>query len=92
MVSPRAATSTLWQATCRIAPRPALDEDTSSDVCVIGAGIAGMTTAYLLAVQGNRVVVVDDGSIGGGMTSHTTAPPQLTPYSVSPGPGLLASS
>jgi glycine/D-amino acid oxidase-like deaminating enzyme len=73
MASPRAATSTLWEATCRIAPRPALTEDASSDVCVIGAGISGMTTAYLLAVQGNRVVVVDDGSIGGGMTSHTTA-------------------
>ena len=73
MASPRAATSTLWEATCRIAPRPALTEDASCDVCVIGAGISGMTTAYLLAVQGNRVVVVDDGSIGGGMTSHTTA-------------------
>jgi glycine/D-amino acid oxidase-like deaminating enzyme/nitrite reductase/ring-hydroxylating ferredoxin subunit len=72
MASPR-ATHTLWQATCEIAQRPALAEDVDTDVCVIGAGIAGMSTAYLLAVQGTRVVVVDDGPIGGGMTSHTTA-------------------
>ena len=73
MASPRAANPTLWQATCRIAPRPPLSGNADADVCVIGAGIAGMTTAYLLAVQGARVIVVDDGPIGGGMTSHTTA-------------------
>ena len=73
MSPPRAATQTLWQATCRIAERPPLAEDTDVDVCVIGAGIAGMSTAYLLAVQGASVVVLDDGPIGGGMTSHTTA-------------------
>ena len=43
------------------------------DVCVIGAGIAGMTTAYLLAKEGRRVAVLEDGSIGGGMTGFTTA-------------------
>ena len=72
MLSPR-ATPTLWQATCRIPERPPLTDDADTDVCVIGAGIAGMTTAYLLAVHGIHVIVVDDGPIGGGMTSHTTA-------------------
>jgi glycine/D-amino acid oxidase-like deaminating enzyme/nitrite reductase/ring-hydroxylating ferredoxin subunit len=43
------------------------------DVCIIGAGIAGMTTAYLLARAGQSVVVLDDGRVGGGMTSATSA-------------------
>src|SRR5947208_7257753 len=51
----------------------ALATNTSADVCIVGAGIAGMTTAYLLAREGKRVVVLDDGPIGGGMTSRTTA-------------------
>jgi len=50
-----------------------LDKDTSANVCVIGAGIAGLTTAYLLAREGKAVIVIDDGPIGGGMTARTTA-------------------
>jgi glycine/D-amino acid oxidase-like deaminating enzyme/nitrite reductase/ring-hydroxylating ferredoxin subunit len=50
-----------------------LADDTSADVCVVGAGIAGMTTAYLLAREGKRVVVLDDGPVGGSMTGRTTA-------------------
>jgi len=73
MASLRPGSPTLWQATCSIPLRPPMDEHVEADVCVIGAGIAGMTTAYLLAVQGQNVVVVDDGPIGGGMTSFTTA-------------------
>src|SRR6266550_3687089 len=51
----------------------ALATNTSADVCIVGAGIAGMTTAYLLAREGKQVVVLDDGPIGGGMTGRTTA-------------------
>src|SRR5690606_22735886 len=43
------------------------------DVCVVGAGIAGLTTAYLLAKEGRDVVVVEAKEIGGGETSRTTA-------------------
>ena len=42
-------------------------------VCVIGAGIAGLTTAYLLTKIGRSVVVIDDGPVGGGETRRTTA-------------------
>ena len=42
-------------------------------MCVIGAGIAGITTAYLLARGGRRVVVLNDGPVGGGETTRTTA-------------------
>src|ERR1041385_2856132 len=30
------------------------------DVCVVGAGIAGLTTAYMLGLEGKSVVVMDD--------------------------------
>jgi len=50
-----------------------LSKDVVTDVCVVGAGIAGMTTAYLLLREGKSVVVLDDGPIGGGQTQRTTA-------------------
>ena len=52
---------------------PKLAEDIKADVCIVGAGIAGITTAYLLAREGKSVVVLDDGSVGGGQTERTTA-------------------
>jgi glycine/D-amino acid oxidase-like deaminating enzyme/nitrite reductase/ring-hydroxylating ferredoxin subunit len=68
------ATTSIWMATAAEIPAESqLLENTSADVCIIGAGIAGMTTAYLLAREGKHVVVLDDGSIGGGMTARTTA-------------------
>jgi glycine/D-amino acid oxidase-like deaminating enzyme/nitrite reductase/ring-hydroxylating ferredoxin subunit len=50
-----------------------LDTDTQADVCVVGAGIAGLSTAYLLSQTGKTVVVIDDGEIGHGMTGVTSA-------------------
>src|SRR5438445_4216255 len=60
-------------ATADLPEQPGLTQDTSADVCVVGAGIAGMTTAYLLAREGKSVVVLDDGPIAGGQTQRTTA-------------------
>jgi glycine/D-amino acid oxidase-like deaminating enzyme/nitrite reductase/ring-hydroxylating ferredoxin subunit len=53
--------------------RPALTRSDDAEVCVVGAGIAGLSTAYCLARQGKDVIVLDDGPIAGGMTRHTTA-------------------
>src|SRR6187431_2627440 len=63
----------IWMDTGPLPQESSLTEKTSCDVCVVGAGIAGMTTAYLLASEGESVVVLDDGPIGGGMTGRTTA-------------------
>jgi len=52
----------LWMATADTPDAPALATDVDADVCVVGAGIAGLTTAYLLGREGRRVVVLDDGS------------------------------
>ena len=43
------------------------------DVCIVGAGIAGLTTAYLLGRDGKSVVVLDDGPIASGESQRTTA-------------------
>jgi glycine/D-amino acid oxidase-like deaminating enzyme/nitrite reductase/ring-hydroxylating ferredoxin subunit len=50
-----------------------LTTDLDADVCVVGAGIAGITTAYLLSLEKKRVVVLDDGPVAGGETCRTTA-------------------
>jgi glycine/D-amino acid oxidase-like deaminating enzyme/nitrite reductase/ring-hydroxylating ferredoxin subunit len=74
MKSDSGETTSVWMATAEeIESDGHLTEDTSADVVIVGAGIAGMTTAYLLAREGKRVVVLDDGAIGGSMTGRTTA-------------------
>jgi glycine/D-amino acid oxidase-like deaminating enzyme/nitrite reductase/ring-hydroxylating ferredoxin subunit len=52
---------------------PMLTEHCGTEVCIVGAGIAGMTTAYMLARAGKQVVVLDGGPVGGGQTRQTTA-------------------
>jgi glycine/D-amino acid oxidase-like deaminating enzyme len=42
-------------------------------VCIIGGGIAGLTTAYRLLQEGKSVVVLESGTLGSGMTPLTTA-------------------
>jgi glycine/D-amino acid oxidase-like deaminating enzyme/nitrite reductase/ring-hydroxylating ferredoxin subunit len=73
MQSDSGATESLWMDTVEMASFPPLASDARGHVCVIGAGIAGMTTAYLLTRAGKSVIVIDDGPIGGGETGRTTA-------------------
>lgn len=67
------ASTSIWMATADTPSQSRLRESIRTDICIIGAGIAGLTTAYLLGREGRSVVVVDDGLIGGGMTGRTTA-------------------
>ncbi|MFV5690364.1 FAD-dependent oxidoreductase [Flavobacterium sp. ZT3R25] len=50
-----------------------LTHNTDTDILVIGGGIAGLTTAYCLAKEGRKVILVEDGYIGSGETGRTTA-------------------
>jgi glycine/D-amino acid oxidase-like deaminating enzyme/nitrite reductase/ring-hydroxylating ferredoxin subunit len=66
-------TRSLWHLETPPLEREPLAGDASCAVCVVGAGIAGLSVAYELARAGQAVVVVDDGAIGGGATLRTTA-------------------
>ena len=50
-----------------------LNKNIETDILVIGGGIAGLTTAYCLAKEGRKVILVEDGFIGSGETGRTTA-------------------
>src|SRR5438067_9537013 len=52
---------------------PPLRQNAGADVCVVGAGIAGLTTAYLLQKEGRSVAVVDAYGLAAGETGRTTA-------------------
>jgi glycine/D-amino acid oxidase-like deaminating enzyme/nitrite reductase/ring-hydroxylating ferredoxin subunit len=65
--------TSVWLDTAHPSRQAALIADTQADVCVIGAGIAGVTTAYLLASEGRSVVLIDDGTPACGQTAVTTA-------------------
>ena len=67
------ASTSIWMATTNTPSQSRLKESIRTDVCIIGAGIAGLTTAYLLGREGRSVVVLDDGVVGGDMTGRTTA-------------------
>jgi glycine/D-amino acid oxidase-like deaminating enzyme/nitrite reductase/ring-hydroxylating ferredoxin subunit len=65
--------ASIWMASTTVPEFPSLAGDIKTDVCVIGAGIAGLTSAYLLSREGRQVVVIDALGIGAGETGRTTA-------------------
>lgn len=67
------STRSLWMETVDMPAFEPLRQDDRAAVCIVGAGIAGMMTAYLLTRAGRDVIVIDDGPVGGGETSRTTA-------------------
>lgn len=62
-----------WERTAKKFRSGPLTQNLTTDVCVIGGGLAGVTAAYLLARDGKNIVLIDDGPLGGGMTGRTTA-------------------
>lgn len=62
-----------WSKTETLPGRPALPGDLKADTAVIGAGLAGVLTAYFLQAAGLRTVVLEASRIGSGQTKNTTA-------------------
>jgi glycine/D-amino acid oxidase-like deaminating enzyme/nitrite reductase/ring-hydroxylating ferredoxin subunit len=62
-----------WLASAEIPKFSKLNVDLHVDVTIVGAGITGIITAYLLSKKGLKVAVVDAGRILEGTTGHTTA-------------------
>src|SRR5215469_9357442 len=71
MTEPFPLSPALWAATAAPAPpTPALEESTSADVCVVGGGYAGLSTALHLAERGIRAVVLEAREPGWGASGR----------------------
>jgi glycine/D-amino acid oxidase-like deaminating enzyme/nitrite reductase/ring-hydroxylating ferredoxin subunit len=72
--TPGNATTPVWQRHDKL---PVYDDpipqDLETEVCIVGAGISGLSVAYALVRDGATVTVVDDGPVGGGETGRTSA-------------------
>ncbi|HEV7990208.1 MAG TPA: FAD-dependent oxidoreductase [Gemmatimonadaceae bacterium] len=70
---PDTQTHSIWHDTFDVPAREPLRDHLTTDVCVVGAGIAGLSVAYALAREGKRVIVVEKEQIGSGESGRTTA-------------------
>lgn len=62
----------LWMDTATTPELAPLHGSQRAQVCVVGTGIAGLTTAYRLARSGKDVLVIDERGLLGGQTARTT--------------------
>jgi glycine/D-amino acid oxidase-like deaminating enzyme len=62
----------LWRDSYTESIYARLSGEVEVDVVIVGAGITGLTTAYLLKQTGLRVAVVDKATVGGGTSGRTT--------------------
>ncbi len=66
-------TQSPWTDDAKIPDTEVLVRNTGAEVCVVGAGIAGLSIAYELACDGRSVVVIDAADIASGQTARTSA-------------------
>ena len=62
-----------WVDSVEVPSFSTLEGDLDTDVCVVGAGIVGITTAVLLKRTGRRVVLLEMDRVARGATGYTTA-------------------
>ncbi|WP_332632500.1 FAD-dependent oxidoreductase [Halalkalibacter flavus] len=62
-----------WRDSVDLPSFPSLEEDTAIDVAIVGGGISGITTAYLLSREGVKVALIEANELLNGTTGHTTA-------------------
>lgn len=65
--------TSLWRKETRIMERRKMTDDLQVNTVVIGGGMAGILTAYMLKKEGIKTAVLEAGRIGGGQTERTTA-------------------
>ncbi|KAJ49076.1 oxidoreductase, FAD dependent [Clostridium tetanomorphum DSM 665] len=62
-----------WISSTSTIDCPILDDDINVDVAIIGGGIVGITSAFLLKRKGLKVAIIEANKIAHGTTGHTTA-------------------
>ena len=62
----------IWSANAGMPECGPLEKNLHVDVCIVGGGIAGLSTAYELQRRGKRIALLDDGPLAGGMTAMTS--------------------
>lgn len=62
----------IWSNPNREPTYPQLQGSIDVDVCIVGGGIAGLTSAYFLTRAGKSVAVLEKNLIGSGVSGHTT--------------------
>ena len=67
------APETYWRDFIDLPEFPRLDEDIQVDVVIVGGGITGLTSAYLLVNEGLKVALLEADKLLNGTTGHTTA-------------------
>ena len=67
------STKSLWEKTVSVPSYPSFAGDSHTDVLIIGGGITGILTAYMLAEKGVRCTVLEAASLFSGQTGRTTA-------------------
>ena len=63
----------IWSDSCKFEKREVLNKDIKTDTLIIGAGIAGILTGYMLKQNGVDVVLIDADKTASGNTRNTTA-------------------
>jgi len=63
----------LWLDTTSLPKYRPLTEDIEADLCIVGAGITGITLAYVLRKSGLRIALIDSDQLLHGATAYTTA-------------------
>ena len=63
----------IWRESAQLPQYPQLEGDVSTDVLVIGGGMAGLLCAYQLKKAGVSCIVAERKRIASGVTGNTTA-------------------
>ena len=65
--------NSLWLEESQIKRFSKLEKDEHAEVCIIGAGIFGISMAYYLSQNGFDVILIERDKIASKVTGHTTA-------------------
>lgn len=63
----------IWNYNIELPKRTALQGNTTTEVAVVGAGLAGILTAYFLTRYGKQVIILEADRMASGQTQNTTA-------------------